>query len=84
MHEEWAYETMGFEANHKIKFDEPKIFAYRASISDLVKYTKRLLTDDKLREEMGRNAYEHAMANFQYQDIAKRALKTIEERLDIK
>lgn len=84
LYEEWAYETMGFEADHKIKFDEPKIFAYRASISDLVKYTKRLLTDDKLREEMGQNAYEHAMANFQYQDIAKRALKMIEERLGIK
>jgi len=82
--EEWAYEWMGFEADHKIKFDEPKVFAYRANISDLVKYTKRLLTDDRLREEMGRKAYEHAMANFQYQDVAKRALKMIEEKLNLK
>jgi hypothetical protein len=36
-----AYEHMGFDADHKIKFDEPKTFAYRASIPDLVKYTKR-------------------------------------------
>ncbi len=84
LHEEWAYETMGFEADHKITFDEPKIFAYRASIPDLTKYTTQLLTDDKLREEMGQNAYEHAMANFQYKDIAKKALKMIQEKLNLK
>lgn len=79
--EEWAYDHMGFDADHKIRFDKPKVFAYRASISDLVKYTSQLLTDDKLREEMGKNAYEHAMANFQYKDIARRAVKDLEERL---
>ncbi len=81
--EEWAYEHMGFDADHKIKFDKPKVFAYRASIPDLVKYTKLLLTDDKLREEMGRNALEHARANFHYRDIAKRALSLIRERLGL-
>jgi len=82
--EEWAYEDMGFDATHKIKFDQPKIFAYRASIADLVKYTKQLLTDDKLREKMGKNAYEHALANFQYLDIAKKALKTIQDKFNLK
>lgn len=81
--EEFAYESMGFEADHKIKFDPPKVFAYRASIADLAKYTKMLLTDDKLREEMGRSAYEHAMANFQYQDVAKKAYKMIQEKLKL-
>lgn len=81
LREEWAYESMGFEADHKIIFDEPKIFAYRASIADLAKYTKQLLADDELREEMGRNAYQHAMDNFQYKDIAKKALKIIQEKL---
>jgi glycosyltransferase involved in cell wall biosynthesis len=82
--EEWAWESMGFDADHKIVFDKPKIFAYRASVPDLVKYTKQLLTDDKLREEMGNNAREHAMANFQYLDIAKKSLKLIEDRLGLK
>jgi len=84
LHEEWAYESMGFEADHKIVFDEPKVFAYRASIPDLVKYTKQLLTDDKFRKEIGKNAYQHALDNFQYKDIAKRALKMIKEKLDLK
>ncbi|MDP3900512.1 MAG: glycosyltransferase family 4 protein [bacterium] len=81
--EEWAYDHMGFEADHKIKFAEPKIFAYRASIPDLVKYTKLLLTDDNLREQMGRNAYQHAMDNFQYPHIAKKALMMIQDALHI-
>src|SRR3990167_10871846 len=81
--EEWAYESMGFEADHKIKFDQPKIFAYRASVPDLIKYTKMLLTDDRLREQMGRNAYEHALANFNYPHIAKQALEAIREKLHI-
>ncbi|MCK4553895.1 glycosyltransferase family 4 protein [Candidatus Parcubacteria bacterium] len=83
LHEEWAYEHMGFEADHKIVFDKPKVFAYRASIPDLTKYTKQLLTDDKLREEMGRNAYEHALDNYQYKDVAKRALGMIKEKLGL-
>ncbi len=82
--EEWAYESMGFEADHKIKFDEPKVFAYRADTTELAKYTLRLLKDDKLREEMGRNAREHAMVNFQYKDVARKALKLIEENIDLK
>jgi alpha-maltose-1-phosphate synthase len=82
--EEWAYDHMGFDATHKKTFDPPKVFAYRASISDLAKYTKMLLTDDKLREDMGRNAYKHAMDNFQYTDVAKMAMKMIEENLGMK
>lgn len=81
--EEWAYESMGFEADHKIKFAEPKVFAYRADIAELAKYTLALLTNDKLREEMGRNAREHTLANFQYKDIAGKALKLIEENIKL-
>jgi glycosyltransferase involved in cell wall biosynthesis len=81
--EEWAYEHMGFEADHKIVFDEPKVFAYRANISDLAKYTLRLLTDDKLREEMGRKAHEHALKNFHYKIVAEKAYKMLKENLNL-
>jgi len=84
LNEEWAYQSMGFDATHKIKFDQPKVFAYRASIPNLIKYTKQLLTDDKLREEMGQKAYEHALKNFQYLNIAKKALATIQKKLGLK
>ena len=80
--EEWAYEHMGFDADHKIVFDKPKVFAYRASIADLVKYTHQLLTDDKLRLEMGQAALAHAQKNFHYQQIARTARQMIKEKLN--
>ncbi len=79
--EEWAYEGMGFDAEFKVKFDEPKVFAYRASVPDLIKYTKELLTDDKLREDMGKQAYEHAMKNFHYKVVAQNALDMLDKMI---
>ncbi len=79
--EEWAYEGMGFSADHKIKFSEPKTFAYRASIPDLKKYILQLLTDDKLREEMGRKGAEHALKNFHYKVVAEKAFKMLKENI---
>ncbi|MEI7498192.1 MAG: glycosyltransferase family 4 protein [Candidatus Falkowbacteria bacterium] len=80
---EWAWEHMGFDADHRIHFEEPKIFAYRASVPDLAKYTLELLTNDAKREAMGKAAYEHAMANFQYQNVAKQAYEAIRSKLNL-
>ena len=52
--------------NIKLVFDKPKTFAYRANVDQLAEYTLKLLKDDKLREEMGKNAAEHALKNFHY------------------
>ncbi|MEI6378156.1 MAG: glycosyltransferase family 4 protein [Candidatus Falkowbacteria bacterium] len=82
--EEWAYESMGFDADHKIVFDKPKVFAYRASVPDLVKYTKELLMDDAKRLEMGNNAYDHAMSNFHYKMVAKKFMELVDSRLNLK
>lgn len=81
---EWAWEGMGFDADHRIAFDKPKVFAYRADVPELAKYTLQLLTDDKLREKMGKAAHQHAMDNFQYIDVAKKALAMIEKKLKLK
>lgn len=82
--EEWVYPYMGFEEEKKIPFEVPKTFGYRANIEDLRKYTLRLLTDPKLREEMGKAGREHAVANFDYNVIAKRMLDIIKEKLNLK
>ncbi len=81
--EEWAYDHMGFDADHKIVFEEPKVLAYRASIPDLVKYTKNLLYDDNLREEMGKSGAEHALKNYHYKQIARQAFDAIKEKLKL-
>ncbi len=75
---ELAHSWMGFEEDHWIKFKEPKTFAYRANVNQLAEKTLKLLTDDGLREEMGRNAARHALENFQYKVTAKKMLDLIE------
>lgn len=81
--EEWVYPSMGFDEQKKIKFDKPKTFGYRANVEDLRKYTLRLLTDEKLREEMGRQAREHAVKNFDYNVTSKKMLDIIKEKLNL-
>lgn len=78
---EWAYTWMGFEENHQIKFKEPKTFAYRADVDQLAKHTLKLLTDDNLREQMGKNAAEHALEKFHYKVTSKRMLDLIEKNV---
>ena len=81
--EEWVYPYMGFNEQSKIKFTTPKTFGYRANVEDLRKYTLQLLKDKNLREEMGKAAREHAVANFDYNVIAKKMLDIIKEELDL-
>lgn len=81
--EEWAYEGMGFDADHKIVFDKPKVFAYRASIPDLIKYTKQLLTDEDLRLQMGEKAYQHISQNYHYHQVAKKCMQAIREKINL-
>jgi len=78
---EWAYPWMGFEDKHRIQFDKPKTFAYRADVNQLAEHTLRLLTDDLLRESMGRAAAEHTLQNFHYKTIAERMLNLIQEHV---
>jgi len=78
---EWAYSWMGFEEDHIIKFDKPKTFAYRANIDQLAEFTLKLINEDKLRNELGKNAAEHALKNFHYKEIARKMLKLIEENV---
>ncbi|MEM3074879.1 MAG: glycosyltransferase family 4 protein [Candidatus Pacearchaeota archaeon] len=78
---EWVYDWMGFEEKHKIYFDKPKTFAYRADIDKIAEYTLKLIKDKKLREEMGKNAAEHALKNFHYKITAEKILNLIKEKL---
>ncbi len=76
---EWVYPGMGFETQHQILFPEPKVFAYRGNINQLADYTLKLLTDDKLRETMGKAGAEHTLKNFHYKVTAKRMIDLIEK-----
>ena len=81
---EWVYPSMGFKKKDVIKFEEPKTFAYRADINDLKDYTLKLLTDEKLREKIGKQAREHVVKNLDYRDTAKKMLDITKEKLNLK
>ena len=81
--EEWVSKEMGFKEVFRMKFDKPKTLAYRADPDDLAKYTLELLSDDKLREKIGKQAAQHALDNFQYQNLAKRCVDLMKEKLKI-
>ncbi len=78
---EWAYDWMGFEDKHKIVFDKPKTFAYRANTDQLAQYTLKLMTDKTLREQMGKRAAEHALKTFNYKITAQRMLDLINQHV---
>ena len=74
-------EDMGFKKRSVIKFKEPKTFAYRADIDDLAKYTLKLLTEDNLREKMGKEGRIHTIKKFDYNNILKKILDITKKKL---
>ncbi len=52
LEQEWVYPWMGFSEKKIIKFNEPKIFAYRADVDELAEFTLRFLSDNSLRKKM--------------------------------
>ena len=82
--EEWVYPHMGYNSKKLVKFESPKTFAYRADPDDLAKYTSKLLTQDNLREDMGRAARKHAVEKFHYNNISKQMLDITKKKLSLK
>jgi glycosyltransferase involved in cell wall biosynthesis len=83
LNEEWAYPHMGFCNKQIIKFEKPKTFGYRADIEDLKKYTLKLLTEDSLREKMGKQGREHVLKNLDYRITSKKMADLTKETLGI-
>jgi alpha-maltose-1-phosphate synthase len=81
--EEWVSKEMGFKEPFKMKFAKPKTLAYRADADDLAKFTLDLLTNEDLRKKMGEQAAKHALANFQYQNLAKRCVDILKKKLHL-
>ncbi|MBS3156566.1 glycosyltransferase family 4 protein [Candidatus Woesearchaeota archaeon] len=84
LEKEWVYPWMGFPKQQVIEFKEPKVFAYRADVDELAKFSLNLLTDDNLRNKMGDNAREHAVKNFDYKYISKKIAEVTKKKLGLK
>jgi len=81
--EEWATKEMGFKEVFRKKFDKPKTLAYRADVDDLAKFTLDLLLNDDLRKKIGMQAAQHALDNFQYQNLAQKCADILKEKFGI-
>ena len=74
----------GFEAEHRVEFEEPRTVDYRADVHDIGKYLMTLMTDPVLREKMGKAARERVVKNFDYRVVAKRFVQIMGDKLGIK
>jgi starch synthase len=73
----------GYKDRHKVIFKVPRTVDYRANVQDIASYLMILMTDVKLREEMGRTARDHVVKNFDYRVVAKRFVQLMSDKLGI-
>ncbi len=73
----------GYENKHKVVFETPRTVDYRASVDDIAKYLMELMTNQPLREKMGKAGRIRAVENFDYRIVAKRFVQIMNERLGI-
>ncbi len=86
--ENWISETVlgpesGFEPNHRVVFEKPRIADYRANIDDLARALARLIADPTLRQKMGEAGRMRAVECFDYRSVARRFVGIIRQRLGI-
>lgn len=80
LNQEIIHPHMGFEEQGVVKFDKPKIFAYRANVSEITDYLLKLMNDEDLRRKMGNRGREHAVSKFEYRMIAKKVAGLVKDR----
>ncbi len=73
----------GFKGKQKIKFQIPRTVDYRASVNDIARYLMELMTNEPLRNKMGKAGRERAILNFDYRVVAKKFVKIIQDKLGI-
>ncbi|HTN69357.1 MAG TPA: glycosyltransferase family 4 protein [Dysgonamonadaceae bacterium] len=76
-------EESGFDDSHKIVFNMPRTVDYRADVQDIAKYLMRLMTDNELRDTMGKAGRERVVENFDYRVVAKKFVQIVNNKLGI-
>jgi glycosyltransferase involved in cell wall biosynthesis len=73
----------GFDNKHRVIFDVPRTVDYRANVNDIARYLMALMTDEVLREKMGKTARAHVVKNFDYRVVAKRFIAIMGDKMGI-
>ncbi len=75
-------EESGFEAGHRVVFDNFRTADYRASVHDIANYLMDLLENPELRRKMGEAGRQRVVGQFDYRVVAKRFVELVSARLD--
>ncbi len=73
----------GFESQHKVLFNQPRTVDYRASVNDIARYLMELMTNQPLREKMGKAGRLRAVQHFDYRVVAKRFVELMHEKFGL-
>ncbi|MFD2146185.1 glycosyltransferase [Mucilaginibacter antarcticus] len=59
----------------------PRTVDYRADVNDIRDFLLKLLTDPKLRSQMGMAGRQRVVENFDYRIVAQKFVKLINEKI---
>ena len=76
-------EESGYEAGHRVVFEQPRTADFRASVYDIGDYLLQLMEDPELRQRMGTAGRARVTELFDYRVVAKRFIRIIKERLGL-
>jgi glycosyltransferase involved in cell wall biosynthesis len=69
----------GFEPDHRVVFERPRVSDYRASVPDIADYLKLLLNDADLCARMGAAGSRRAVGHYDYRLVARRLMEILQE-----
>ena len=74
-------EEAGFEAGHRVVFENFRTADYRASVHDIANYLMDLMENPELRRSMGTAGRQLVTEKFDYRVVAERFVKLVADRL---
>jgi glycosyltransferase involved in cell wall biosynthesis len=72
----------GYEPDHRITFQTPRVVDYRASVPDLATHLRALLNDADLRRTMGEAGRRRAL-EYDYRKVATRFVEIVQRKLGL-
>jgi len=73
----------GYPPGHIVRFDQPRVADYRASVPDIADALRRLLNDPELRRRMGAAGRKRVVARFDYRLVARQLLDILAAELGL-
>ena len=73
----------GYEDNHRIDFDIPRVVDYRANSEDIAGFLTELMNHPLLRIQLGKAGRKRAVEHFDYRVVARQFVDIVSKKLGI-